>query len=328
VTRYSAKTEELPSIKDIQTACVRIRPFLRRTIILRSRTLDSITNSRLHFKCENFQTSGSFKARGAHNAVFALSNEQAQQGVVTHSSGNHGAALALAARRRGITAQIVVPQNSVTSKVDNIRRYGGKVIFCSPTLANRKATAERAVRETGGHFIHSYDNSAVIAGQGTAAMELLLDEQQLDVIIVPVGGGGLLAGTALAIKSLKPTVAVFGAEPQMVDDAFRSLRDGTLVPQTNLQTVADALRTSLSIRTLTLMKKYVDEILLVSEESILGAMCLIWSILKIVVEPSSAVPLAAVLCNAASSRFAGKHIGIILTGGNVDVHHLAKHTDH
>lgn len=322
VTRQHIQLEHLPSFEDVKAAEARLRPFVHRTPVLQSNVLDALSKAKLFFKCENFQKCGVFKARGAHNAVLSLANGDVQRGVVTHSSGNHGAALALAARSRGISAHIIMPENSVRPKIDNIQRYGGSVVFCKATLAEREATAATFISQTGANLIHSYDNSFVIAGQGTAAAELLADEPNLDVIIVPVGGGGLIGGTAIAAKGMNPAILVIGAEPEMADDAYRSLQEGKLVPQMNPQTVADGLRTSLSSLTFALIRKYVDEIVLVSEVRIVEAMRLIWSILKIVVEPSAAVPLAAVLSNTAHPRLADKRIGIILTGGNVDLQHL------
>ena len=316
------REQPLPDIEDVRAAEARIRRYISRTPVLQSGTLDLLTKASLHFKCENFQRSGAFKARGAHNAVFALSMEDAQRGVVTHSSGNHGAALALAARSRGIPAYVVAPENAVPSKIENIRRYGGNVVFCRPTLADRETAAARIVEDTGARLIHSYDNCLVVAGQGTAVVELL-EDHDVDVVVAPVGGGGLLGGTALAAKALRPGIVVIGAEPEMADDAFRSFRQGKLIRQENPQTVADGLRTSLSPLTFALIRKYVDDIVPVSERAIVEALRLIWSVLKIIAEPSSAVPLAAVLTHASSALFAGKRIGIIVTGGNVELQCIA-----
>lgn len=309
----------MPELEDVRTAAARIRPYIHRTPVLESGAFNGLSNARLYFKCENFQKSGAFKARGAHNAVFALSDEDAKRGVVTHSSGNHGAALALAARNRGISAWVVAPENAVPGKLENIRRYGGSVVLCKPTLADREAGAARITSESGAQFVHPFDNCDVIAGQATAVAELL-EDHHVDVVVAPVGGGGLLSGTALAAKMLRPGIAVIGAEPEMADDALRSFREGTLIRQDGAQTIADGLRTSLSPLTFALIRKHVDQIVAVSEQAIVDAMHIIWTVLKIVVEPSAAVPLAAVLTHG--SLFANKHVGIIVSGGNVDLERL------
>jgi threonine dehydratase len=320
-TNYNTELR-LPSISDVKAAEDRIRSHVHRTPVLQSRTLNLLSNATLFFKCENFQRGGAFKARGAHNAVLALSDEEAQRGVVTHSSGNHGAAIALAAQSRGISAHIVVPENSVQIKIDNILRLGANVVTCKPTLEERKASAVMVSERTGAYPIHSYDNSLVIAGQGTAAAELLADKADLDTIIAPVGGGGLLSGTALAAKGVRPDITIVGAEPEMADDALRSFREGRLINQNNPQTIADGLRVSLSPLTFKLIRNYVDDIVPVSEADIVKAMRIIWSVLKIVVEPSAAVPLAAILGNSSKPIFARKRIGVILSGGNVDLDRL------
>ena len=285
-----------------------------------SRSLDALCGARLFFKCENLQRAGVFKARGAHNAVLALSDEEARGGVLTHSSGNHGAALALAARVRRIPAYIVVPENALPSKIDNIRRYGGRIEFCPPTLAAREAAAARIQSETGARLIHAYNDPWVIAGQGTAALELLEDHPDLDAIVAPVGGGGLLSGTAIAAKGLKPEISVLGAEPAGADDAARSLQAGRLMPQTNPRTLADGLRTSLGDLTFPLIRQQVDAIVTVSEAALGENMQLVWSILKLVIEPSSAVAVAAVF--QAKESLQGKRVGVILSGGNVDLDRL------
>jgi threonine dehydratase len=309
-----------PTLDDIRAAHSRIERYVHRTPVLTSRSLDALSGARLFCKCENLQRAGVFKARGAHNAVFALSDAEARGGVLTHSSGNHGAALALAARTRKIPAYIVVPENALPSKIDNIRRYGGLIEFCPPILAEREATAARIQSQTGARLIHAYNDPWVIAGQGTAALELLADHPDLDVIVAPVGGGGLLSGAAIAAKGLKPAISVLGAEPVGADDAARSLQGGKLIPQTNPQTMADGLRTSLGALTYQLIREHADAIITVSEAAIVENMQLAWSILKLVIEPSSAVALAAVF--QAKESLQGKRVGIILSGGNVDLHHL------
>lgn len=305
-----------PAFTDVSAAWDRIAVHVHRTPVLTSHTLDAECGLRLFFKCENLQRAGVFKARGAHNAVMALSDEEARRGVLTHSSGNHGAALALAAATRGIRAHIVVPENAPALKVEAIRRYGGLITFCNPTLADREATADRIAAETGATLIHPYDNTDVIAGQGTVALEFLAEASGLDVIIAPVGGGGLLSGIAIAAKGLKPGIRVIGAEPSGADDAARSLKAGFLIPQTDPKTIADGLRTSLAPVTFSILRRHAEEIITVSEPAIIEAMRQLWSVLKIVVEPSSAVAFAAAL--AAAPRLRGLRIGVVLSGGNVD----------
>jgi len=282
--------------------------------------MDDWCGAKLLFKCENFQRAGVFKSRGAFNAVLALSEAEARNGVVTHSSGNHGAALALAARTRGIPAHIVVPENALRSKVENILRYGGRVVFCRPALADREAAAARIQAETGARMVHPYNDALVIAGQGTVGLEFLEEHPDLDAVVGPIGGGGHLSGTAIAAKGLKPGIRVLGAEPEGADDAARSLRAGRLIAQTNPQTIADGLRSSLGDITFPLLQRHVDDIITVSEPAIVDAMRLIWSVLKIVIEPSSAVAVAA--ARRAGESLAGRRVGIILTGGNADLENL------
>jgi threonine dehydratase len=311
---------KIPTLDDVRTAHTRIGPYLHRTPVLTSAAWDELAGAVLFFKCENFQRAGAFKARGAHNAVLALSEAEAHRGVITHSSGNHGAALALAARNRKIPATVIVPENALPSKIANIRRYGGRIEFCAPTLADREATTARVQAQTGARLIHPYNNLEVIAGQGTAALELLEARPNLDVIVAPVGGGGLLGGTAVVAKGLRPAIRVLGAEPQGADDAAQSLAAGRIIPQTLPQTVADGLRSSLGDLTFPLIQRQVEAIVTVSEEAIVESMRLVWSILKIVIEPSSAVAVAAVL--AAKPSLRGQRVGIILSGGNVDLDQL------
>jgi len=309
-----------PEFADVLAARERIAPYIHRTPVLVSSELNARADAQLFFKCENFQKAGAFKARGAHNAVFALTPAAAAAGVVTHSSGNHGAALALAARRRGIPAHIVVPRDALAAKVESIRRYGGRVVFCAATQADRAAVAARVQAETGAHLVHPFDNPWVIAGQGTAALELCTDFPGLDDVVAPVGGGGLIGGTALAAQGLNPRIRVTGAEPAAADDAARSLAAGRLVRQAGSFTIADGLRANLAELTFALLRARVDSVLTVPEGQIVQAMRLSWEMLKILVEPSSAVALAAVLANR--ERFAGRRVGIIVTGGNVDLDHL------
>lgn len=309
-----------PTLSDIRSAHARIQPHIHHTPVLTSNTLDELCGARLFFKCENLQKGGAFKMRGATNAVLLLSPEQAQRGVATHSSGNHGAALALAARRRGIKAWVVMPENAPQIKRDAVLGYGAEVRTCGPSVADREAMLEEVIAETGAEFIPPYNDNRIIAGQGTAALELLHMQGQMDAVVAPVGGGGLLAGTAITMTSLLDDVAVIGAEPQGADDACRSLQAGHIVPMENPQTIADGLRSSLGERTFPVLRDRVEAIVTVSEETIISAMRRIWERMKIVVEPSAAVALGAVM--AEPQRFAGKRVGIILSGGNVDLDRL------
>jgi len=305
-----------PTLADVLAAAERIRPHAHRTPVLTCRALDDMSCARLFFKCENFQKVGAFKFRGATNAVFALSEEDARRGVLTHSSGNHGAALALAAHLRGIPAIVVVPANAPPVKRAAIAGYGARIVPCEPTLASREETAARVLAETGATLVHPYDDDRIIAGQGTAALELLADVPELDIVLAPIGGGGLVSGTAIAVAGVSPTTRVIAAEPAAADDAWRSLRAGKIIPQTDPRTVADGLRTSLAPRTFAILRELVADIVTVSEEEIIRAMRHVLERMKIVIEPSSAVPVAAVL----SGRLdvAGRRVGIILSGGNVD----------
>jgi threonine dehydratase len=308
------------TLDDIRRAHERIRPHVHRTPIFTSRTLNERFGAELFFKCENLQRAGSFKIRGAANAVFSLSPEEARRGVVTHSSGNHAQAVALAARLRGIRAIVVMPENAPAVKVAAVRAYGGEIVFCFPTLASREETAQRVVEETGATLIHSYNDERVIQGQGTVALELLEDVPDLDLLLVPVGGGGLISGMALASKALRPSVTVIGCEPEQADDAFRSLREGRIIPVEHPNTIADGLRTSLGEKTFAVIRSLVDQIVLVSEEAIVQAMRFLFERLKLVVEPSGAVPLAALLEEQVDVR--GRRVGLVLSGGNVDLEKL------
>jgi threonine dehydratase len=301
----------------IREAHARIRDKIHRTPVLTSETLNAQCGGHLYFKCENLQKIGAFKARGATNAVFALSDEEASRGVATHSSGNHAAALARAARLRGIPAHIVMPHNAPKAKQASVQRYGGNIIFCEPTLESREATAERVIAETGAAFIHPYDNAEVIAGQGTAAVELLEDVPALDLILCPVGGGGLLSGTAVAAKGMKPGIRVVAVEPAGADDAYRSFTSGALKRVVHPDTIADGLRTSLSERTFSEVRRHVDDIVTVSEAGIIQAMRSIWEVMKIIVEPSGAVPYGAVVEQKLDVK--ALKVGLILTGGNLDL---------
>lgn len=310
----------LPTIDDIRRAAERIRPYVHRTPVMTCESLNHMAGAFLFFKCENFQKAGAFKMRGAANAVFSLTEDAAAQGVATHSSGNHAAALSLAATLRGIEAYIVMPDNSPGVKRAAVEGYGGRITFCEPTLQAREETLAGVVDQTGAIFIPPYNHPDIIAGQGTAALELIQDTPALDAIIAPVGGGGLMSGTAIAAQSLSPGIMVYGAEPEMADDAYRSLKTGVLQPSVNPKTIADGLKTSLGEINFEIIRNHVDDIATVSEESIVRAMRLTWERMKIIIEPSCAVPLAALL--EKKLDVAGKKVGIILSGGNVDLDRL------
>jgi threonine dehydratase len=305
----------------------RIRPHIHRTPVLTSKTLDALAGAQLYFKCENLQKTGSFKIRGATNAIFSLTEEEARRGVIAHSSGNHGAAVACAALWRGTTASIVMPRNASPVKCRAVESYGGKITFCEPTVTSRSETTARVQAETGAVMIHPYDNDRIIAGQSTAAKELLEEIPDLDVVLAPVSGGGLLSGTCLGAKGIKQAVKVFGCEPERADDAYRSIITGKLQSLETSDTIADGLRASLAPRTFAVLQKLLDGILLVSEAEIVAAMKLLAERMKIVVEPSSAVALAPMLRAGGLQEIAmaGQHhpatrkIGIILSGGNVDL---------
>ena len=312
--------EKIPAINNLTEAHKRIKAFIHKTPVLSSQSINEITGASLFFKCENLQKAGAFKFRGATNAVLLLSEEQKSKGVATHSSGNHAAALALAARNAGVKAYVVMPENAPEPKKKAVAGYGAKITFCEPTLEARETTLERVIQQTGAVFIHPYNNPHIIAGQGTAALELLDEIADLDIIMAPVGGGGLISGTAIAAKNMKPGIKALAAEPEMADDAFRSFKAGKLLPSVNPDTLADGLRTSLGSLTFKIIRENVDDILTVSEKSIVTAMRMIWERMKIIVEPSSAVPLAAVLEHP--EIFNKKKTGIILSGGNVDLEKL------
>jgi threonine dehydratase len=310
------------SIEAIRAAHDRIRDKIHRTPLLTSAVLDEKSRLRLYFKCENLQKAGAFKARGATNAVYLLSPQEAAHGVATHSSGNHAAALARAARLRGIPAYIVMPDNAPAAKQAAVRRYGGVIELCQPTLAAREAAARQVVQRTGAAFIHPYDDLRVMAGQGTSAIEMLEDVPDLDVILCPVGGGGNLAGVAVAAKSIKPSIRVIGVEPAGADDAARSFRSRHIEPLGQPLTIADGLRSSLGPKPFANILRHVDDIVTVSEASIVEAMRSIWEVLKTIVEPSGAVAYAAVIENAAAVAPPGARVALLLTGGNLDLDRL------
>jgi threonine dehydratase len=314
------KTLTAPTIDDIKAAHHRIKEYAHRTPVLNSKQVDERTGGRIFFKCENFQKVGAFKFRGASNAIFSLSEEEAKNGVATHSSGNHAQAVALAAKMRGIPAYVVMPENAPKVKVKAVKNYGAEVTFCESTLEARESTLEEVVKKTGATFIHPYDDARIIAGQGTSALELLEDHPDLDIILAPVGGGGLLSGTAIAAKSIKPDIMVIGAEPENADDAYRSFKAGELIPVKNPDTIADGLRTSLGKLPFSIITEHVDDIVTVPEESIVEAMRYVWERLNMIIEASCAVPVAAVFDGKVDVK--GKKVGIIITGGNVDLDNL------
>ncbi len=310
----------LPCYDDIMKAHSLIKPFIHRTPVMSSSAINEIAGARIFFKCENFQKVGAFKFRGATNAVLRLTEAASSRGVATHSSGNHAQALALAARTRGMKATIVMPSNSPEVKKAAVAGYGAEIVLCEPNLAARESTLAAVIERTGATEIHPYNNFNVIAGQGTAALELIEDVPGLDVVMTPVGGGGLTGGTSIAVKALLPSAGMIAAEPAGADDACRSLLAGKIIPSVNPKTIADGLLTSLGEMNFAIIKDNVDEIVTVSEENIIKAMRLVWERMKIIIEPSSAVPLGAILQH--KSKFAGAAAGIILSGGNLDLGRL------
>tara|TARA_R110000868_G_scaffold304437_16_gene565263 strand:- start:40267 stop:41220 length:954 start_codon:yes stop_codon:yes gene_type:complete len=310
----------IPTLADIKKAHKVIKPYARYTPVLRSEHVNERTNSDVFFKCENFQKVGAFKFRGACNAVLTLTKSQAENGVATHSSGNHAQALALSARIKGIPAYVVMPENAPKVKVEAVRNYGAEITFCESTLESRESTLLEVVKRTSATIIHPYNDSRIVAGQGTSALEFLETNPDLDIILTPVGGGGLLSGTALSVKSIKPSIKVIGTEPEQANDAYKSFKAGKLIPAYSTNTIADGLRTSLGELPFTIIKANVDDIVTVSEEAIILAMRYIWERLNIIIEPSCAVPIAAIF--EGKVDVIGKKVGIIITGGNVDLDNL------
>lgn len=310
----------IPEFDDVLAAAARIAAHAQVTPVRRSRSLDALAGCELHFKCENLQRAGAFKFRGACNAVWSLNDDDAARGVLTHSSGNHGAALALAAKTRGIPAHVVVPEGAVRSKMAAIEAFGARLHVCAPTFAAREATAESLRQSTGARLVHPFQDPAVIAGQGTAAMELLKEVGELDILVAPVGGGGLISGTAIAARALAPKARVIGAEPSGASDAWESLRQGARVAEMTPETICDGLRGIIGEINFALMREHGVEVLLADDDEIRRAMRLLWERLKLLVEPSSAIVFAAVLRNR--ERFAGRRVGLILSGGNVDLDQL------
>ena len=307
----------IPSFQDIQKAHLRIRKYIHATPVLTSSAINYLTGSVLYFKCENFQKAGAFKFRGATNALFSLNEKDAKRGVATHSSGNHAAALSLAAGLRKVKCFVVMPHNAPKVKVEAVKGYGAEITFCEPTLQARESTLQKLIEKTGAVFIHPYNNFEVICGQGTAAIEFLHEVPDLEIMMAPVGGGGLFSGTIISARAVHPEIKLFGAEPKNADDAYRSFKNKKLFPPVKPNTIADGLLTALSELTFKIISEKADDILTVSEQAIIEAMKLIWERMKIVVEPSAAVPLGVVMEN--KSFFKNRKTGLILSGGNIDV---------
>lgn len=305
------------SFQGIEEAYKRIGTIVNKTPVMTSRTLNLLLKTNVFFKCENFQRVGAFKFRGAYNTLSLLSENQKKKGVITHSSGNHAQAIALAASLLGIKATIVMPKGAPVNKINATKSYGAQVVFCDNTLESRTLTTEKIIREQKSLLIHPYDNDDIINGQGTAAYELIKEVGILDIVITPLGGGGLLSGTALAIKAFNSNINVIGVEPSIADDALRSLKAGHIIPSNYPNTIADGLRTSLCERTFKIIRKYVDDIVTVTEIEIINAMKFLWERMKIIVEPSGAVPLAAIISKKIPVE--NKKVGVILSGGNIDV---------
>ncbi|MEP0985739.1 pyridoxal-phosphate dependent enzyme [Ekhidna sp.] len=307
----------IPSFSDIKRAHQRISKYIYNTPVMTSANLDVFSGCQMFFKCENFQKVGAFKMRGAANAIFSYRPEDRTNGFACHSSGNHGQAVAMAAKLAGAKAYIVMPKNASTVKINAVKGYDAEVIFCEPNDASRTKTCEEVVAKTGATLIHPFNDYNIIAGQATAAKELIEEVDDLDAIITPVGGGGLAAGSSLVAHFLDPNMEVYLGEPEQVDDAYQSLKAGKIIPNKTSETIADGLKTTIGQKNFDILKEHVKEVFTVSEEEIIQAMKLIWERMKIVIEPSCAVPFAAILKNP--KAFAGKRVGVILTGGNVDL---------
>ncbi|MGB5556500.1 MAG: beta-hydroxyaspartate dehydratase BhcB [Paracoccaceae bacterium] len=315
-----AQTMYIPTLADMLVAHERIKPYIHRTPVLTSSFLNDLTGAEMFFKCENLQKAGAFKARGASNAVFGLTDAQAAKGVATHSSGNHGTCLSYAAGRRGIPCTVVMPRTAPQAKKDAVKGYGGRVVECEPSTSSREAVFAEVVAETGAEFVHPYNDHRVIAGQGTCSKELIEQVDGLDALIAPIGGGGMVSGTCLTLSNLAPKIKIYAAEPEQADDAYRSFKAGHIIADDAPETVADGLKVPLKELTWHFVQNHVTDILTASEQEIIDAMKLIWKRMKIVMEPSSAVPLATILKN--KDVFAGKRVGVIITGGNVDLDKL------
>ncbi len=311
---------DIPTYEDMLEAHERIKPHIRRTPVRVSQYLNELTGADLFFKCENFQEPGAFKVRGASNAVFGLTEEQAAKGVATHSSGNHASCLSYAAMLRGIPCNVVMPKTAPQAKKDTVRRYGGVITECEPSTTSREETFAKVQAECGGDFVHPYNDARVIAGQGTCSKEFVEQTDGLDMVVAPIGGGGMISGTCLTLATLAPETRVIAAEPEQADDAYRSFKAGHIIADDAPRTIADGLLVPLKERTWHFVSNYVSEIYTASEQEIIDAMKLTWKHLRIVMEPSSAVPLACILKNP--DAFKGKRVGIIITGGNVDLDRL------
>lgn len=308
------------TLKDIEAAHERISPLIHRTPVFTNSSLNKLSGAELYFKCDNFQKAGSFKIRGATNTVEQLTIEELNRGVATTSSGNHGAALSMAVTRRGGKTKVVMPNNTPEIKVNNVERNGGEVVWCEPEQESRESVLKELIEKTGAVVVHPYNDERIMAGQGTCAKELLEDYPDLDTIVSPVSGGGLLSGTLLSSKALKANIQVFGAEPVEADDAYRSLKLGKIVPNETINTICDGLRAQIGTLTFPVIADLVDDIITVTEEEIIDSMRMIWERLKMIVEPSSSIALGAILKN--KDKFNGKKVGLIISGGNVDLDHL------
>ena len=308
------------TLKDIESAHERIRPFIHRTPVLTNSSIDNLIGAKLFFKCENFQKAGSFKIRGASNAVELLSDEEFKRGVATTSSGNHGAALSMAVTRRGGKTKVVMPHNTPKIKVNNVERNGGEVVWCEPDQKYRESVLKDVVDETGATVVHPYNDERIMAGQGTCAKELLEDVPDLDSIVSPVSGGGLLSGSLLAAKNMKSSITVYGAEPEEADDAYQSLKLGRIVPNKTINTICDGLRAQIGSKTFPVIQNLVDDIIPIAEEDIINALRMIWERLKIIVEPSCSIGLALIINN--KQLFEGRNVGLIMSGGNLDLDNL------
>ena len=308
------------TLKDIESAHERIRPFIHRTPVLTNSSIDNLIGAKLFFKCENFQKAGSFKIRGASNAVELLSDEEFKRGVATTSSGNHGAALSMAVTRRGGKTKVVMPHNTPKIKVNNVERNGGEVVWCEPDQKYRESVLKDVVDETGATVVHPYNDERIMAGQGTCAKELLQDVPDLDSIVSPVSGGGLLSGSLLAAKNMKSSITVYGAEPEEADDAYQSLKLGRIVPNKTINTICDGLRAQIGSKTFPVIQNLVDDIIPIGEEDIINALRMIWERLKIIVEPSCSIALALIINN--KQLFEGHNVGLIMSGGNLDLDNL------
>jgi len=310
------------SMEDVIAASKRIERHGHRTPILTNKTINQLAGKKIFFKCENFQKIGAFKFRGGWNAISSLSDKEAEKGACTHSSGNHAQAVAYAAMKRNIPAYIVMPENAPKVKIQAVKGYGAKITLCKPTLKSRKETLEKIAEKTGAYVVHPFNEPKVIAGQGTAALELIEDAGDLDAICAPIGGGGLMSGTCIAARDMLPNARLFGAEPKGADDAYRSLKEGKLLPQENPNTICDGLLTSMGENTWNILKDHLEDIITVDDEEVITAMRLVWERMKIIIEPSCATPLAAILTPEFKRLENIETIGIILTGGNVDLSKL------